>query len=135
METENQFLGTERIGKLMRQYAIPCIISLLVGALYNIVDQIFIANASYLGSYGNAANTVVFPLTVVALAYGALLEGAVLIETVFSWPGFGSYLTGSLLLGDMNAVMGCVLLVGVIFVMLNLLSDMLYQFFDPRTKS
>mgnify|MGYP002651746824 CR=1 FL=1 len=71
----------------------------------------------------------------VALAYGALLEGAVLIETVFSWPGFGSYLTGSLLLGDMNAVMGCVLLVGAIFVMLNLLSDMLYQFFDPRTKS
>ena len=65
-ETGNQFLGTERIGKLMRQYAIPCIISLLVGALYNIVDQIFIANASYLGSYGNAANTVVFPLTVVA---------------------------------------------------------------------
>ncbi|HBZ2271440.1 TPA: ABC transporter permease [Klebsiella pneumoniae] len=80
-------------------------------------------------------NILVQLLTVVALAYGALLEGAVLIETVFSWPGFGSYLTGSLLLGDMNAVMGCVLLVGVIFVMLNLLSDMLYQFFDPRTKS
>ena len=59
-------MGTERVSKLMRQYAIPCIISLLVGALYNIVDQIFIANASYLGSYGNAANTVVFPLTVVA---------------------------------------------------------------------
>ena len=67
MEIGNQFLGTERIDKLMRQYAVPCIISLLVGALYNIVDQIFIANASYLGSYGNAANTVVFPLTVVAL--------------------------------------------------------------------
>ena len=57
MESSNQFLGTERIGKLMQKYAIPCIISLLVGALYNIVDQIFIANASYLGSYGNAANT------------------------------------------------------------------------------
>jgi peptide/nickel transport system permease protein len=80
-------------------------------------------------------NILVQLLTVVALAYGSLLEGAVLIETVFSWPGFGSYLTGSLLLGDMNAVMGCVLLVGVIFVMLNLLSDMLYQLFDPRTKS
>ena len=53
MESSNQFLGTERIGKLMQKYAIPCIISLLVGALYNIVDQIFIANASYLGSYGN----------------------------------------------------------------------------------
>ena len=73
MNTGNQFLGTERIGKLMRQYAIPCIISLLVGALYNIVDQIFIANASYLGSYGNAANTVVFPLTVVALAIAVMI--------------------------------------------------------------
>jgi len=66
-------LGTERVSNLMRQYAIPCIISLLVGALYNIVDQIFIANASYLGSYGNAANTVVFPLTVVALAIAVMV--------------------------------------------------------------
>ena len=57
----------------MRQYAVPCVISLLVGALYNIVDQIFIANASYLGSYGNAANTVVFPLTVVALAIAVMI--------------------------------------------------------------
>ena len=73
MDSGNQFLGTERIGKLMGQYAIPCIISLLVGALYNIVDQIFIANASYLGSYGNAANTVVFPLTVVALAIAVMV--------------------------------------------------------------
>lgn len=73
MDHTNQFLGTERIGKLMTQYAIPCIISLLVGALYNIVDQIFIANASYLGSYGNAANTVVFPLTVVALAIAVMI--------------------------------------------------------------
>ena len=73
MEHSNQFLETERIGKLMRKYAVPCIISLLVGALYNIVDQIFIANASYLGSYGNAANTVVFPLTVVALAIAVMI--------------------------------------------------------------
>ena len=73
METSNQFLGTERIGKLMKQYAVPCIVSLLVGALYNIVDQIIIANASYLGSYGNAANTVVFPLTVVALAIAVMI--------------------------------------------------------------
>ena len=72
MNTGNRFLGTERIGRLMRQYAVPCIVSLLVGALYNIVDRIFIANASYLGSYGNAANTVVFPLTVVALAIAVM---------------------------------------------------------------
>lgn len=73
MDMATQLLGTERIGGLMRKYAVPCVISLLVGALYNIVDQIFIANATYLGSYGNAANTVVFPLTVVALAIAVLV--------------------------------------------------------------
>lgn len=61
------------LGRLMRNYAIPCILSLLVGALYNIVDQLFIANASYLGSYGNAANGVVFPLTVIALALATMI--------------------------------------------------------------
>ena len=73
MEHTNQFLETERLGRLMRKYALPCVISLLVAALYNIVDQLFIANASYLGSYGNAANTVVYPLTVVALAIAVLI--------------------------------------------------------------
>ena len=72
-QNANQFLGREPVGKLMKKYAVPCIISLLVGALYNIVDQIFIANASYLGSYGNAANTVVFPLTVIALAIAVMI--------------------------------------------------------------
>lgn len=72
-QKSNTFLETEPIGGLMKKYAVPCIISLLVAALYNIVDQIFIANASYLGSYGNAANTVVFPLTVVALAIAVMI--------------------------------------------------------------
>ena len=66
-QKKNEYLALEPVGKLMRKYAVPCIISLLVAALYNIVDQIFIANATYLGSFGNAANTVVYPLTVVAL--------------------------------------------------------------------
>ncbi len=73
MEQNQSALATEKLGKLMGRYAVPCIISLLVGALYNIVDQIFIANASYLGSYGNAANTVVFPLTVIALAIAVMI--------------------------------------------------------------
>ncbi len=73
-------------------------------------------------------------VTIVALAYGSLLEGAVLIETVFAWPGFGQYLTSNLIIGDMNAVMTCVLVVGVIFILLNLLSDVLYRTFDPRTR-
>jgi putative MATE family efflux protein len=72
-QKSNAFLEKERIGTLMRKFAVPCIISLLVAALYNIVDQIFIANASYLGSYGNAANNVVFPLTVVALAIAVMI--------------------------------------------------------------
>lgn len=72
-QKSNSFLETEKLGVLMKKYAVPCIISLLVAALYNIVDQIFIANADYLGSYGNAANTVVFPLTVVALAIAVMI--------------------------------------------------------------
>lgn len=69
----NAFLAQEKISILMRKFAVPCIISLLTAALYNIVDQIFIANAEYLGSYGNAANNVVFPLTVVALAIAVMI--------------------------------------------------------------
>ena len=77
MDQKNDFLERESISKLMRMYSVPCILSLLVAALYNIVDHLFIANASYLGSYGNAANTVVFPLTVVALAFAVMIgDGA-----------------------------------------------------------
>ena len=73
MEKSNNFLETEKISVLMRKYSLPCIISLLVAALYNIADQVFIANASYLGSYGNAANTVVFPITVLALGIAVMI--------------------------------------------------------------
>ena len=73
MNDANAFLEQEKIGRLMRKFAIPCIVSLLVAALYNIVDQLFIANADYLGSFGNAANTVVYPLTVVALAVAVMI--------------------------------------------------------------
>lgn len=75
---ENQtFLIEEKVGTLMKKYALPCIISLVVAALYNIVDQLFIANADYLGSYGNAANTVVFPLTIIALGIAVMIgDGA-----------------------------------------------------------
>ena len=90
MERSNDFLGTERVGRLMGRYAVPCVISLLVGALYNIVDQIFIANADYLGSYGNAANTVVFPLTVVALAIAVMVgDGCCAFVSMALGPVFG----------------------------------------------
>lgn len=79
-------------------------------------------------------NIAVQLATVVALSYAFLLEGAVLIETVFAWPGFGRYLTTALMAGDMNAVVGCTLVVGVIFVTINLLCDLLYRILDPRTR-
>jgi peptide/nickel transport system permease protein len=79
-------------------------------------------------------NTAVPLVTVIVLAYGGLLDGAVLTETVFGWPGFGQYLTAGLLAGDMNVVLTCTLLVGVIFLALNLVSDVLYRTLDPRTR-
>jgi peptide/nickel transport system permease protein len=73
-------------------------------------------------------------LTIVALAYCGLLDGTVLIETVFAWPGLGQYLTSALFFADMNAVLGSVLLIGIISIAINLLSDITYRFLDPRTR-
>ncbi|MFA9439209.1 ABC transporter permease [Uliginosibacterium sp. sgz301328] len=71
-------------------------------------------------------------ITMVALSYGGMLEGAVVIETVFAWPGFGQYLVNALMIGDMNVVVACTLLIGCVFIALNLLCDILYRIFDPR---
>ena len=79
-------------------------------------------------------NILVRLLTVVVLTYAGLLEGAVLTETIFSWPGLGQYLTGSLLNADMNAVLGATLVVGLAYVVLNLLSDLMYRVLDPRVR-
>ncbi|MGR3454312.1 ABC transporter permease [Pseudooceanicola sp.] len=73
-------------------------------------------------------------ITVIALSYANLLEGSVLTEIIFAWPGIGSYITVSLLANDMNAVLGGTVVIGVIFVGLNIFSDLLYRFFDPRSK-
>lgn len=79
-------------------------------------------------------NILVQLITVIALSYAALLEGSVLTEIIFSWPGIGSYITTSLLSADMNAVMGGTVVVGLVFVLLNIFADLLYKFFDPRAK-
>jgi peptide/nickel transport system permease protein len=79
-------------------------------------------------------NALVPLVTVIALSYAGLLEGSVLTETVFAWPGLGQYITNSLQNADMNAVLGGTLLVGAIFIGLNLLTDGLYQLLDPRTR-
>ncbi|MGR3376192.1 ABC transporter permease [Salipiger abyssi] len=73
-------------------------------------------------------------VTVIALAYANLLEGSVLTEIIFAWPGIGQYITTSLLANDMNSVLGGTVVIGTIFVALNIFSDLLYRFFDPRAK-
>ncbi len=85
----------------------------------------------WLHALGNCAIPLV---TVVALSFGGLLEGSVLTETVFAWPGLGLYLTNSLLNADMNAVLGSTIVVGSIFLGVNLMSDFLYKVMDPRAR-
>jgi peptide/nickel transport system permease protein len=74
-------------------------------------------------------------VTVIALTFGSLLEGAVLTETVFAWPGLGLYMKNSLFNADLNAVLGGTMLVGVVYIGLNLLSDLVYPLVDPRARS
>lgn len=84
----------------------------------------------------HAMKNVMVPLiTVVALSYAYLLEGAVLTETIFGWPGLGSYITDALLVGDMPSVLGGTVVVGVCYIGLNMLSDLLYKLVDPRARA
>ena len=86
--------------------------------------------------WGHALRNASVPLiTVIALSYAGLLEGSVLTETVFAWPGLGLYVTNSLQNADMNAVLGGTVVIGAVFVGINLLSDLLYRTLDPRTRA
>jgi peptide/nickel transport system permease protein len=83
----------------------------------------------------HAFRPILVPLiTVIGLSYAGLLEGSVMIETVFSWPGIGNYLTNALLNADMNAVLGATLVIGAVFIGINKLSDVLYRILDPRAR-
>jgi peptide/nickel transport system permease protein len=102
-------------------------------------DYITVARAKGLSEtrvlWRHALGNVLVPLaTVATLSYAQLLEGSVLTETVFAWPGIGRYITGSLLSLDMNAVMGGTLVVGLVFIALNLLVEGVYGRLDPRTR-
>ena len=86
--------------------------------------------------WGHALRNAAVPMvTVIALSYAGLLEGSVLTETVFSWPGIGLYITNSLQNADMNAVLGGTIVIGSVFIGINLLADLLYRLLDPRTKT
>jgi len=80
-------------------------------------------------------NVLVQLITIIGLTYASLLEGSVLTETVFSWPGIGQYITNALFNSDMNAVIGGTIIVGTCFVAINMLSDVLYRLVDPRARA
>jgi peptide/nickel transport system permease protein len=83
----------------------------------------------------HAFRPILVPLiTVIGLSYAGLLEGSVMIETIFSWPGIGNYLTVALLNADMNAVLGSTLVIGAVFIAINKGSDLLYRVLDPRAR-
>ena len=111
--------------------------SLMIGQLHQ--DYVVAARAKGLPRWRivwvHAFGNIWVPfITVVALTYGILLEGAVLTETVFAWPGLGLYMKNSLFNADLNAVLGGTILIGIVFIALNLLSDLVYPLVDPRAR-
>lgn len=131
-EKTNAFMETESVGRLMRKFSVPCIISLLVAALYNIVDQIFIANASYLGSYGNAANTVVFPLTIVALAIAVMIGDGTCAYVSISL-GAGEQECAHKTVG--NAIVLCIIASLILTVLYLILQEPLLTLFGGRVNA
>ncbi len=109
--------------------------------MINELSQAYILTARVKGAsetrviWRHALRNAAAPLaTVIALSYAGLLEGSVLTETIFAWPGLGRYITASLLQADMNAVLGGTVVVGVVFISLNLFADIMARVFDPRTR-
>lgn len=93
-------------------------------------------NSYWRAVWHHAFPNIMVPLiTVIGLSYASLLEGAVLTETVFAWPGLGLYITRALFNSDMNAVLGGTVLVGAVFITINLVSDLLYKLVDPRLRT
>ena len=92
-------------------------------------------NSFWRAVWRHAFPNILVPLiTVIGLSYASLLEGAVLTETVFAWPGLGLYITSALFNSDMNAVLGGAVLVGAVFIGINQICDFLYKVFDPRLR-
>src|SRR5690606_16072189 len=77
-------------------------------------------------------NALLPTVTIVGVAYGGLLGGAVLTETIFSWPGLGLYAVSSMLAIDFPAIMGVTLVSAIVFSIVNLVVDILYAYLDPR---
>lgn len=126
---------------LLGYFALAYISRMTRSFMLNELSQEYVTTARIKGLserriiWGHALRNAAVPLiTVIALSYANLLEGSVLTETVFAWPGLGRYITNSLQNADMNAVLGGTLVIGLVFVAINTFSDLLYRLFDPRTR-
>jgi peptide/nickel transport system permease protein len=127
---------------LLGAFALAYIARMTRSFMLDQLNQEYILTARVKGASESAViwrhafrNVLVQLITIIGLTYASLLEGSVLTETVFSWPGIGQYITTSLFNADMNAVLGGTIVVGTCFVGINMLSDMLYKFVDPRARS
>jgi len=122
-------------------YASASITRITRTSLLEVMTQDFIRTARAKGLpervvlFRHALRNALIPTTtVIGMAYGSLLEGAILTETIFAWPGLGRYSTGAFLSVDFLAVMGSTLLIAVIYSVANLVVDILYAFLDPRIR-
>jgi peptide/nickel transport system permease protein len=129
-------------GSILGYYSVAYIARMTRSFMIEQLSQEYVTAArikgrSFWGAvWGHAFPNIMVPLiTVIGLSYASLLEGAVLTETVFAWPGLGLYITRSLFNADMNAVLGGTLMVGAVFIGVNLLCDFLYKVFDPRLRA
>ncbi len=111
-------------------------------SLLDVLNQEYIRTARAKGLrerlvlYRHAVRNALIPtVTVIGITYGSLLEGAVLTETIFAWPGLGRYATQAFLSLDYNAVMGATLLIALVYSIVNLIVDILYAFLDPRIRT
>ena len=127
---------------LLGAFALAYIARMTRSFMLDQLNQEYILTARVKGASESAViwrhafrNVLVQLITIIGLTYASLLEGSVLTETVFSWPGIGQYITTSLFNADMSAVLGGTIVVGTCFVGINMLSDMLYKFVDPRARS
>lgn len=127
---DNTFLGTERIGKLLKMFSIPCVISLIIQALYNIVDQIFIGQSGYL-PYGNTATGIVYPLTIIALAFGLFIgDGTAAIISINQGKNDTSNTHKSVGTGIVIGGIVGIVLMGICFIF----SDGLFKFFGATAE-
>lgn len=125
----NNYLETEKTSKLLLKFSIPCILSLLISALYNIVDQIFIGNSN-VGAIGNTATTIVFPLTCIALAIGLLLgDGTAAYMSICQGRGDYKRLSKAVITSTIASIILSALFLIICF---PLLKDIL-AFFGART--